>query len=1206
MNSQSTQKLREAIRQRHGMSFVDFLRTHHWASFNILPVVAEKCGTTLDELYQLMAEETWELQKPPSLALQNHSVADLELLDALSHPETCVDTFVRDFEGSPATNPTHLTCRVEKDRLRLRIECPENHMQDVASELEETTDPEAELVWSGDTEALKDTAAWKEGPDQFRKWCQQIGDRKGSIFTGDCVVITLAAVAAGDCPAYLAPVRQVRNPLILLADPPEKPETSRIHLEGSYYYVAISPAGRIVSAFHDPWDGGVYWPCWKSGTAADVSRTDGGWALDVILPLANLEPLAVRDSVWGVDIFRHRPARGNAPAELTRSAESVFFRQTDNDLGEGRFLTTTEEFGDPGPRHAYIASELPFADRIVPRDVSSIDVRSVPDAAVDLNDQIWADAETISDLWLDQTGGEPVAKTDVRVAYDAQCLYVRFDCHDSDTANLRVVTKEEEATRYGEDNRRANYLDRREAFGLDWGDYVEVLLAPGIDDADIYHGGYYDILVNSRGDVLKRYYDPYGTYTLSEEDAWSPDLRVRIQVQDYRWATFLAIPFSSLHNVDQAAGTWRCNFKRAHGTRNASSPSCKGSEISAWSPEYGRCRLLERLGIVRFDGPLPKAGTSRPVVVPGDTDEGIERKTSPTATRDSLSGVHFPTPEKGWAVGGLGTIRHTNDGGATWRTQQADTDYALEKVFFLDERRGFAVGGRPRSQRVAITGNAGIILATTDGGENWRAVFSGKGTYLCNVFFADDRVGYTVGEYGVVLKTTDSGESWTHLANTGTNSWLLSVHFVDENHGWAAGEDGTVIATSDGGRSWQRQDAPTVRAPFGVRAAIRSVHFVDQCRGWVAGDRGTFLHTLDGGQTWQPVDLGLSYPVTDVMHFNAVRFIDGNTGILAGEPGSIVFLTTDGGRTWYREDGPNSTAVRDVCFDQQGHAWAVGELGSIARRANGTWEQVSGDMAKPRVLYGTPHGHHVNSVCWVAMADEYDIVAVFGERPVILGSHSAEMVSANKHVGCLEAGMRGTRDMADMPCGRRREPHRICHLYQNWQGIEPTERRLAAAIRSLKPEVVIAEWPILQEGYWAADVGLYARALIRAFDSAADPERFPELTRIGLPPWRAKRLFGCQPRPFGDVYQIGNRTDWTVSAKESDVVEALGMRVAEARYRGACNWIGLLDRARPRTPGPIGDYVYKSSFHLIKDTGVQFPVFGNAQVECAHTGGADG
>lgn len=91
-----------AIREHHGLSFVDFIRTHYWASFNTLNVLAEKCGVTLDELRRLMDEELWELQKPPSLARQNRSLAGLDVLDAASRSEKRAGAFVRGVAGSPA------------------------------------------------------------------------------------------------------------------------------------------------------------------------------------------------------------------------------------------------------------------------------------------------------------------------------------------------------------------------------------------------------------------------------------------------------------------------------------------------------------------------------------------------------------------------------------------------------------------------------------------------------------------------------------------------------------------------------------------------------------------------------------------------------------------------------------------------------------------------------------------------------------------------------------------------------------------------------------------------------------------------------------------------------------------------------------------------------------------------------------------------
>lgn len=164
----------------------------------------------------------------------------------------------------------------------------------------------------------------------------------------------------------------------------------------------------------------------------------------------------------------------------------------------------------------------------------------------------------------------------------------------------------------------------------------------------------------------------------------------------------------------------------------------------------------------------------------------------------------------------------------------------------------------------------------------------------------------------------------------------------------------------------------------------------------------------------------------------SVRFLDGQQGLLAGEPGAVAYRTQDAGCTW-----------------RSGRAWGL----------------VSAETTKPRLLFGTPHDRHVASAPWPAMADDHDVFAAFGERTLTLSSHSAEAKRINTNVGCLDVGMRGTRSMLDMPAGRRREPHGIHHLYQNWQGVEPAERRLAAAIRSLKPEVVIAERPILQEGY---------------------------------------------------------------------------------------------------------------------------------------------
>ena len=131
---------------------------------------------------------------------------------------------------------------------------------------------------------------------------------------------------------------------------------------------------------------------------------------------------------------------------------------------------------------------------------------------------------------------------------------MRFDCEEPDQRPLRVVTREEEIASRGANNRGVNWLDRRESFGgPDWGDHVEIQLAPGLDGTDPFHNGYYLILVNSHGDVLSRYFDPCGAYSVDVE-SWRPGARSQTEIHSGRWTIQVAVPWSSFFGLE-AAGT---------------------------------------------------------------------------------------------------------------------------------------------------------------------------------------------------------------------------------------------------------------------------------------------------------------------------------------------------------------------------------------------------------------------------------------------------------------------------------------------------------------------------------------------------------------------------------------------------------------------------------------------------------------------------
>jgi photosystem II stability/assembly factor-like uncharacterized protein len=97
---------------------------------------------------------------------------------------------------------------------------------------------------------------------------------------------------------------------------------------------------------------------------------------------------------------------------------------------------------------------------------------------------------------------------------------------------------------------------------------------------------------------------------------------------------------------------------------------------------------------------------------------------------------------KVWLVGKSGTIRKLADDGSWWGqdpgTGQAGAVITLRGVDFLDANRGFIVGG------------GGTLLRTTDGGDNWTPVPSATTKDLYSVDFFDEDMGALVGRSGTI------------------------------------------------------------------------------------------------------------------------------------------------------------------------------------------------------------------------------------------------------------------------------------------------------------------------------------------------------------------------------------------------------------------------------------------------------------------------
>ena len=101
-----------------------------------------------------------------------------------------------------------------------------------------------------------------------------------------------------------------------------------------------------------------------------------------------------------------------------------------------------------------------------------------------------------------------------------------------------------------------------------------------------------------------------------------------------------------------------------------------------------------------------------------------------------------------FAVGQLGVILHTRDGGATWIRRDSRTSLGLQGIAFANASRGL------------IVGQAGTVLVTSDGGVTWRREPPRTTRDLWAVQFQDAHTAIITGAPGVVWRhtwTTDAG-----------------------------------------------------------------------------------------------------------------------------------------------------------------------------------------------------------------------------------------------------------------------------------------------------------------------------------------------------------------------------------------------------------------------------------------------------------------
>jgi photosystem II stability/assembly factor-like uncharacterized protein len=250
-------------------------------------------------------------------------------------------------------------------------------------------------------------------------------------------------------------------------------------------------------------------------------------------------------------------------------------------------------------------------------------------------------------------------------------------------------------------------------------------------------------------------------------------------------------------------------------------------------------------------------------------DSGASWHQVATPTSVTLTAVRFATSSQGWAVGNMGVVLHTTDGGATWQPQLNGVQDA--ELMMVQAQADAAAQGlndttkaNLQSARLLVRGGPDVPLLAVEA-----------------ISARDVIVG---GGFGLVLVSHDSGAHWQSLYDQLPNVGGLNIYGIIglADRTIFAGEQGFVAV--GGGGKYQLINANVSGSLFGgltTRAGSVLLY----------GLQGELFRSTDKGATWQPAQSGVSDGIdcAAILH-------DGT--ILIGDVSGAILASHDDGRTF--------------------------------------------------------------------------------------------------------------------------------------------------------------------------------------------------------------------------------------------------------------------------------------------------------------------
>lgn len=269
-------------------------------------------------------------------------------------------------------------------------------------------------------------------------------------------------------------------------------------------------------------------------------------------------------------------------------------------------------------------------------------------------------------------------------------------------------------------------------------------------------------------------------------------------------------------------------------------------------------------------------------------------------------GMSIVDDNVGWVSGTKGIVGRSIDGGKQW------TFTPVRGFEGMDFRSLYAFDSL--NAVVANAGSPAYILRTTDGGRNWKTVYTNSHpqAFIDGVDFWNEREGLMYGDAingrMLLIRTTDGGMTWSEIPESlrpelkeGEGSFAASgtnIRCMQSGKTFIAtgGQTSRFFISADKGNTWTVTHPPIIQGK--TMTGIFSMAFKSDNEGIIVGGnyeidslkQDHMYLTTDGGKSWQKP----SRATRGIREGS--EFLTHSLVVATGYPG--IDYSTDGGRTW--------------------------------------------------------------------------------------------------------------------------------------------------------------------------------------------------------------------------------------------------------------------------------------------------------------------